>query len=144
MITFKIILNATHPIKFQKSLRPLLNTLLYEDGLTFTNTRTGEHVPRPTMYGQYILSNCNGLPTEEHKAQWVTLYPDQPYTLEATVKPMLPTSPILPTLSMTPAEMKEGQSQRTPVTKGRHLRRFEDGQTFEIGVKEEVRVKKWV
>jgi hypothetical protein len=45
---------------------------------------------------------------------------------------------------MTPAEMKEIQTQRTPVTKWRHLRGFEDGQPYEIGVREEVRVKKWV
>jgi hypothetical protein len=66
------------------------------------------------------------------------------YTLEATFKPTLTTPPIVPTPGMTPAEMKEVQPQQTPVTKWRHGRGFEDGQTYEIGVKEEVRVKKWV
>jgi hypothetical protein len=36
----------------------------------------------------YVGSNDSDLPTEANKEDWITLLPGQPYTLDASTKPM--------------------------------------------------------
>ena len=96
------------------------------------------------MHVHYVPTKDDGLPTEAHKAAWMTLYPGQPYVVEATFRPVITTGPLYPTPGKTADEMKQRQSQQPRVRKWRHVRGLQDGQTYEIGISGEVGVKEWI
>jgi hypothetical protein len=143
-ITLELKLCATNPITFRKGFAPLFTSYFYNGGLTFTNTRTGESVPRPTIYVDYIPSKANEPPTEENRSNWATLFPDTPYILEATLRPTITTAPIAAWTGITVEEMKEIQARQPLRTKWRHVGGFEDGATYEVGVCEGVAISSWL
>lgn len=143
-ITVSMTLTATHPITFKRPFTPVFNGLVYSNGLTFRNTRTGKYVPRPTRHSQYNLSLNSKFPTAENRNIWTTLFPGHHHNLEETFRPTLAPPPIAPTPGMTAAEMKQLQSRQTPVTTWNHVRGFENGETYEIGISHGAAVHEWV
>ncbi|KAH7337909.1 hypothetical protein BKA66DRAFT_577433 [Pyrenochaeta sp. MPI-SDFR-AT-0127] len=118
-ITLNLTLQSTTPITFNKRSSSLFDKTLSRQGLTFTNISTGKLVPRAKIYVSYLSSD--GLPREEDKEEWVTLFPDQDYVLETTFKPL------------------DGDTSKWPKVAG-----FKDGQIYEIGVSEEAGVRTWI
>ena len=96
------------------------------------------------MHIQHLISNDHGLPTQERRAQWMTLYPEQPHTIEVTLEPRMTSGPFHPTPDLTVAEMQELKSKQTPVRKWGYVGGLEDGQTYEIGVSGEAGITEWV
>jgi hypothetical protein len=143
-ITLELILCATYPITFRKQFAPLFMSRFYKGGLTFTNTRTGESVPRPTIHVCYIPSKANEPPTEENRSNRATFFPDLPYIIEATIKPTITTAPIAAWKGITVEEMKAIQAQQLLLTKWRHVGGFEDGQTYEVGICEGIALSSWL
>jgi hypothetical protein len=143
-ITLELTLHATHPITFRKQFAPLYATRFYKGGFTFTNTRTGESVPRPTINVCYFPCKANEPPTEENRSNWATLFPDTPYILESTLQPTTTKAPIPGWAGMTVEDMKAIQAQQPLLTKWPRVRGLEDGQTYEIGIYEGLALESWL
>jgi hypothetical protein len=143
-ITLELTLRAAHPITFRKQLAPLFAGRFYKGGLTFTNTRTGQSVPRSTINVCYIPSKINEPPTQENRSNWATLFPDTPYILEATFQPTTTKAPIAGWAGMTVEDMKAIQAQQPLLTKWHHVSGFEDEQAYEVGVCEGAALESWL
>jgi hypothetical protein len=92
----------------------------------------------------YIPSKANEPPAEENRSNWATLFPDTPYILEATLKPPITTAPIAAWTGITVEEMKAIQAQQLLLTKWRHVEGFEDGETYEVGIRESIALSSWL
>jgi hypothetical protein len=143
-ITLELTLCATHLITFRKQLAPLFAGRFYKGGLTFTNTRTGQTLPRSTLHVHWIPSKINEPPTEENRSSWATLFPDTPYILKATFQLTTTKAPIPGWAGMTVEDMKAIQAQQPLLTKWHHVSGFEDDEAYEVGVSDEVALESWL
>lgn len=103
-----VILTLHHdqPITFRRRYTPFFQYPLDDPGLVFTNVRTGEKQIGMRVSTHYMSTNDDGLPKEANKEGWVTLVPEQPYTLDASIEP------ISGNRTHTFAEMKSGSKER--------------------------------
>jgi hypothetical protein len=120
-INVETTLNAEHAITFKKLHTTLFHWIKHEGGLTFTNIRTGDQVPRKVVAVQSLSTSDKRLPMEADKDDWVTLYPGHAHILQATFAPE--------------TEMSE--------KKWFDVGGFEDGETYEIGVCKGAAVDEW-
>jgi hypothetical protein len=141
-ITVIVVLDSIEPITIHKPSTPLFRRLLYNDGLTFTNTKTGERTKRPKMACSWEHGvELPRLPSDKDKDRWLTLVPEQPHQLQITLKPQLAGQPIP---STTIEEMKRIQAQQIKTRQWPLVRSLEDGQTYKLGISEATEVQEWL
>lgn len=87
----------------------------------------------------YLISTGDNLPNEAKRAEWITLHPEQPYTLDATIEPMQGASRMT-----TMAELRSGSNERFTSLKWPCVHRLFDGETYAISVSENARLKTWM
>jgi hypothetical protein len=93
---------------------------------------------RVDMY--YWRSDDSDLPVEAYKKDWLTLFPDQPYTLDASIKQCGGEGGRMRTL----AEQESGLEGRPTSLKWPMVHQLLDGETFEIRLNDGARVKRWI
>jgi hypothetical protein len=125
-MTVAVKLDYTYPITISKWDVALFNKLLTVEGLTFTDTQTG----RQTTSGRnracaFRVTSDDPFPRESDKDRWVTLFPDQPYNLQASFRPKFVGDPA----SNTETHEEQARSWEWPWTGG-----LESEQTYKIGM----------
>lgn len=137
-------LHSTHAITFQKRHAPIFTRPLFTPGLTLRNTRTGNHVPRPTMHTHYIYSQADAVPTQKRTALWMTLHPRVPHVIDVTLAPrMVRVGRVHLSPGMSAKAVQELQRRQTRVRKWVHVAGLVDGEAYEIGVSAEAGLGEW-
>jgi hypothetical protein len=145
--TISLALTLTHiyPITFDPRFTTLFNgNLLYNDGLTFTSTATGELVPRNTRDICYMSSSDEDTtPSEQTKNNFITLHPGKEHVLHATLQPFLSHS-MFHTQGLTAQEIAEKQAELPKTWKWRNVAGMQDGEVYQVGVSEHAGVRSWM
>jgi hypothetical protein len=139
VITVVLTLRHISPITFKKGNARFFVNPLQKPGLEFINIRTGE-----TQAGMPVLCMLNfndrDLPVEEYKDAWLTLLPGQPNTLDASIKQCGGEGGRIKTI----AKQESGLKGRPTSLKWPMVHRLRDGETFEIRLNDDARIKSWI
>jgi hypothetical protein len=142
-IIVDISLNHTTPITFQKRSFPLLDgRILRKGGLAFKDTATGQLAIRNTMTICYAATETEGITPETH-GSYMTLWPGQKHTLDATMAPFKSKPAISAWPGMTAADYFKAQDSLPDQWKWQTTHGLEDGVTYEIGIGNETLTKHW-
>jgi hypothetical protein len=148
-ISLSLTLNHTHPITFDLRSTTLFNgNLLGADGLTFTNTTTGELVGRNSRIVCYMGSSSsddddNTMPSEQTKNNFVTLYPGKEHVLNATLEPIL-SHDSFSTQGLTVQEIFQKQAKQPKKWKWYNVGGMQGGEAYEVGIKADAGVTSWM
>jgi hypothetical protein len=139
VITVVLTLHYSNPITFRKTDTRFFLNPLQSPGLEFTNIRTRETQVGMRVDVCYFRSDDSDLPVEAYKKEWLTLFPGQPYTLDASIKQCAGEGGRTRTL----AEQESGLEGRPTSLKWPMVHQLRDGETFEIKLNDGARVKRW-
>ncbi|KAF9874752.1 hypothetical protein CkaCkLH20_07889 [Colletotrichum karsti] len=142
-LTIEHTLNHPHPITFLPPLGSGLfakSGIFRDEGLTFTDTASGERVPRGRIHICTMGSEPEQPFSKKTQDRWVTLYPGTPHRVEATFE----------TVFKHPLWLPNG-TDTTPPAYGSQPKRFmwlhvgglEDGKTYRVGVSEGAGIRGW-
>jgi hypothetical protein len=137
-ITFQLIHDC--PITFENTSANLFDGLaLREPGLTFTNTRTGQQVPRNHIY--ICRMGDTGPCLEKDPQCFTTLSPQSPYSIEATLEPIddLVSEPQFET-----ALSDMSRDPKTHQLTWRHVHGLENGEEYRLGISDDAKVSDWM
>ncbi|PVI03126.1 hypothetical protein DM02DRAFT_626170 [Periconia macrospinosa] len=135
-ITVTLLLRHSPSISFDPTCAYLFNgKLLYQDGLTFTNTATGDVLRRNSRDICYMNSSDNN--SRDH---YVTLKPGQPHQLYASFQPIA-SSPLFPTKDLSAKEIRRKQEELPKTWKWWNVGGMRNGEEYEIGASETAEVK---
>ncbi len=120
-ITLTLTLHHRMAVTFRRECSDLFSKPLFRHGLTFTNTTTGRLVNRTKRSSCAFGGRIERLPTEGNKAEWTTLFSEEPYLLEVSIKPV------------------DGFRVKWPF-----LANFEEGGIYEIGLSDQAGIRVWI
>jgi hypothetical protein len=140
VISVILTLHHHRPITFRKRDTLFFKYPLGSPGLEFTNIRTNETQIGMRINECYIGSSDGDLPEEANKGDWITLLPDQPYTLDTSIKQIGGGKWRMKTLM----ERASGSDENPTSLKWPMVHRLLDGETFEIQINDGARVKRWI
>jgi hypothetical protein len=128
-ISLTLTLDHTHPITFDPRSKTLFNgNILYDEGLTFTNTATGGDVT---------------MPSEQAKSNFVTLHPGKEHMLHATLRPVL-SHGMFSTQGLTAHEIVQKQSEQRKTWKWPNVSGMQDGEMYQVKVSNGAGVRSWI
>jgi hypothetical protein len=144
-ISLTLTLDHTHPITFDPRSTTLFNgNILYDEGLTFTNTATGELVPRNTRNVCHMDTGDDvTMPSEQAKSNFVTLHPGKEHMLHATLRPVL-SHGMFSTQGLTAHEIAQKQSEQRKTWKWPNVSGMQDGQMYQVEVSNGAGVRSWI
>ena len=131
-IRLNLTLRHDRPITlYKRETRLFDGKILHAQGLTFTDTKTGQHVPRNTINICYFESE--GGISWATRCNYVTLYPGQTHVIETRIIPW-------------DADGREKTSSTNDTSCLRWIRfaGFKDGHTYRIGIANDAVVDKWL
>ena len=133
-LSFRLNLTLRHdrPITLYKRETSLFDgKILHAQGLTFTDTKTGQHVPCNTINICYFESE--GGISWATRCNYVTLYPGQTHVIETRIIPW-------------DADGREKTSSTNDTSWLRTIRfaGFKDGHTYRVGIANDAVVDKWL
>jgi hypothetical protein len=140
VISVILTLHHHRPITFRKRDTLFFKYPLGSPGLEFTNVRTSETQIGMRINECYIGSSDGDLPEEANRKDWITLLPDQPYTLDTSIKQIGGGEWRMRTLM----ERASGSDENPTSLKWPMVHRLLDGETFEIKINDGARVKRWI
>jgi hypothetical protein len=144
-ISLTLTLDHTHPITFDPRSITLFNgNILYDEGLTFTNTATGELVPRNTRNVCHMNTGDDvTMPSEQAESNFVTLHPGKEHMLHATLRQVL-SHGMFSTQGLTAHEIVQKQSEQRKTWKWPNVSGMQDGEMYQVKVSNGAGVRSWI
>ncbi|OWY46786.1 hypothetical protein AA0119_g9230 [Alternaria tenuissima] len=131
-IWLNLTLRHDRPITLYKRETSLFNgKILHAQGLTFNDTKTGQHVPRNTI--DICTFQSEGGISWATRCNYITLYPGQTHVIETRIVPWN-------------ADGREKTSSTNDTSYLRWIRfaGFKDGHTYRIGIANDAVVDQWL
>lgn len=141
-ITIDLFLQHNRPITLPTQNLRLFDSPMNKGGLTFTDTETGTEARRNTIFT--CGPDHKGSLREDNKDYFLTLHPEQRYTIQASISRMESgVGRIQLPLGSTAKEYREAIEAQPKVWKWWKAGNLENGKTYRLGIDKESTIKKW-
>ncbi|KAF5968678.1 hypothetical protein FCOIX_11286 [Fusarium coicis] len=142
-ITIDLFLHHGRTITFPTDNLRLFDSPMNKGGLTFTDTETGTEARRNTIF--ICGPGYEGSLREDNKECFLTLYPGQKHTLEASISRMesgVGSIQLHP--GSTAKEYREANEAQPKVWKWWKADNLNNGKTYRIGIDQGSTIRKWL